>query len=390
MSDHIPAQILGVWPPPAQVGVARGRVDDADSYHVVPSLRRPRYLVPTDVAGAQRMFSRHGGSRADRVARRLWRRAHTLGIADRLPVSRIVVRPEPEGIEAYLGAVIGAPARIGVLLGPPRANQKPVLQVFGPDGETVAFAKLGLTPLSATLLETEASALRLLGDRDLRAFDVPQLLDHGTWKGVPILVQGALDLAQSDASTAPPPLEVMVEIATISGIEVEDYAHSAFSQGVAPTGGDTWHGIDVAAFGRVHEQLTAWGPLPMGAWHGDFGPWNLARSGDTTQVWDWERFEVGVPVGLDAAHYRAQQGVAAQTEPSVAWAGIVAAVGAVLAAAGCDAAAAPAVGAAYLLAIVARYRADAGPEPTAALQRRMTWLSSVAAVALAEIQEPAP
>jgi hypothetical protein len=33
-------------------------------------------------------------------------------------------------------------------------------------------------------------------------------------------------------------------------------------------------------------------------------PWNLLRIGRDLYVWDWERSASGVPVGLDAAHFR--------------------------------------------------------------------------------------
>ncbi len=49
--------------------------------------------------------------------------------------------------------------------------------------------------------------------------------------------------------------------------------------------------------------------LPVGSWHGDWTPWNLAPSADRGMlVWDWERFASGVPVGYDALHYSGQVG----------------------------------------------------------------------------------
>jgi hypothetical protein len=43
--------------------------------------------------------------------------------------------------------------------------------------------------------------------------------------------------------------------------------------------------------------------LVPGAWHGDWTPWNMARRRGLLQLWDWERFELGVPEGLDRCHY---------------------------------------------------------------------------------------
>jgi hypothetical protein len=42
--------------------------------------------------------------------------------------------------------------------------------------------------------------------------------------------------------------------------------------------------------------------IAFGAWHGDFTPWNMARTGDATYLWDWER-AAPAPVGLDLLHF---------------------------------------------------------------------------------------
>jgi hypothetical protein len=58
----------------------------------------------------------------------------------------------------------------------------------------------------------------------------------------------------------------------------------------------------LAALDRIeqhHGDVT----VRVGAWHGDFTPWNMSRRGDELLLWDWERFETGVPAGLDRCHY---------------------------------------------------------------------------------------
>ena len=42
--------------------------------------------------------------------------------------------------------------------------------------------------------------------------------------------------------------------------------------------------------------------LPFGAWHGDFTPWNMARTPAGIYVWDWER-SAPAPLGLDLLHF---------------------------------------------------------------------------------------
>jgi hypothetical protein len=344
-------------------------------------------LVPADVRGAERMFARHGGGRLDRLARQAWRRAHRMGLPARLPFQRLAITPDPDGIEAHLADVLGRQVRIGVLLGPPRANLKPVLQVFDEAGATVAFAKVGLTPLTEKLLATEAAALALIATKDTHTFTAPSVLDHGSWKGVPILVQSALPLAQGDHAPDVPPLEVMVEIAGLTGVTHQSLASSELS---LATPDDThWHGLDLRVFADLRAALGSAGELPLGAWHGDFGPWNMGVAGRRVEVWDWERFAARVPVGFDAAHYQVQRGVAAAADPELSWRRIVADIEAVLHASGLDESVASGVGSAYLLAIVNRYRGDAGDAPTDRLRARLAWLASVAAAAHGQIEEPA-
>ncbi len=43
--------------------------------------------------------------------------------------------------------------------------------------------------------------------------------------------------------------------------------------------------------------------LDFAAWHGDWSPWNMAWRDRKVQLWDWERFKTGVPVGMDRLHY---------------------------------------------------------------------------------------
>lgn len=385
---EIPPQVKGLWPWPAEVTVSRSGRDDETGYYVVPSLKRPRILVPVDVRGADRMFARHGGSKAERAARAAWQRAHRSGLAGRLPLQRLLVTPAPDGIEAYLADALGVAVRIGVLLGPPRANLKPVVQVFNERGDTIAFAKLGLTRLTEGLLATEAAALARLAETSVFSFVAPPLLHHGSWNDIPVLVQGALALAQDDRAPTEPPVRVMAEIAKLDGVAEHGLGDSSFLDSVQPHPDADWHGIDLDVFNRLHEALAAADPaLPFGSWHGDFGPWNMGSDGVRVEVWDWERFATGVPVGLDAAHYRTQRGVAEQTPAADAWSQITAEVAEVLVACERDAELAPTVGGCYLLAICARYRGDAHDGPTPALRRRLGWLSLVADLALANIQE---
>jgi hypothetical protein len=377
-----PREVGPVWPAPARVRVSRSTGPGETGYLVVPSLSRPRLLVPLAVPGATQMLRRHGGNRVQRTARSIWRVLHRSALTRRLPITRLTVIPEPNGIEAYLGARLSGSVRIGVLLGPPRANAKPVLQVFDESGATVAFAKLGSTTLTAALVDNEAAALVLLGRTAHRTFSAPALLSHGRWRETPVLVQAALALSQSDLAPATPPVPVMAEIAALSGIHEQRLDGSAFLAESDPGPQTSWHDIDLEPFRRLHAALGSAGSCAFGSCHGDFGPWNMARDGSVVEVWDWERFAAAVPVGFDAAHYRTQEAFARSVEPGPAWTSMVDDVSTLLTTLGLAPDRACIAAGCYLLAICARYRSDAAKAPTPTLRRRMRWLSATAAVAV--------
>jgi hypothetical protein len=180
----------------------------------------------------------------------------------------------------------------------------------------------------------------------------------------------------------------MVEIASLQGMSTVDLSGSGFAESVAPSRSADWAGIDVAALPRLHDRLVDDArPMAVGCWHGDFGPWNMARGGDgMLEVWDWERFETDVPVGLDAAHYRVQIALSDETDPASVWPVLLREVKAVLTATGADPGDAARVAGWYLLSICARYRHDAGDDPNPALRRRVTWLMAVADIAAARME----
>src|SRR5262245_20900510 len=139
--EAMPAELATLWPAPARARMARRGTPGSLEYFVAPAPGRPRLLVPRGVRGAERMFVRHGGGVPDRLVWEGWRRGHRWDLAGKLPLPRLVVEPDPEGIEAFLSDVVGEHVSLGILLGPPRANRKPVIQAFTDSGRTVAFAK---------------------------------------------------------------------------------------------------------------------------------------------------------------------------------------------------------------------------------------------------------
>ncbi|WP_204042104.1 hypothetical protein [Acrocarpospora phusangensis] len=97
---------------------------------------------------------------------------------------------------------------------------------------------------------------------------------------------------------------------------------------------------------------------PAGAWHGDFSPWNVCAGGDgELLVWDWERFEVGVPIGFDALHHFFH-GALRRMRPGQAAQACVSRAGRILEPFGLSFAEARLTAAHYLMTLADRHRRD--------------------------------
>jgi hypothetical protein len=200
-----------------------------------------------------------------------------------------------------------------VILGRDRPNRKPVLKLLAPDGGPVAFAKVGWNEISRTLVRHEADMLSVLGTDERRpvSFQVPSVIGFDEGDGVDLLVVTPVPQA-SGLRGGPPsdvPMRATHEVAVGSGVSWDTVAESAYWSSLLDrvtdaTDDPTNHmGSDQA---HAFEQLElAYGSreVPFGSWHGDWTPWNMTRVDGSLFVWDWERAEGPVPIGLDLAHF---------------------------------------------------------------------------------------
>jgi hypothetical protein len=315
-----------LWPDEAHV-----RVSDAPrpapgarrtaTYGVLPSADRPRLLVPARPAGAARaavwQFNNGMTTRA-----RLTKAATGVALGSRLgwPLVRgrlhVDVRADAPAAtwsslpERRLAEVLGRDdLAVAVTFGALRPNRKPVVQAIDRDG-SAAYAKVGWNALTDNLIRNEAAHLRAMREDPPRAFGVPRLLVEGDWGPHAFLATEPIEhsVRRRWPVSGPPPGEALREVAERGA-------------GVATTMCDTpmWRelrtelsaGTD-AAGERAAAAAERWehrfGDMPTtaGRWHGDWAPWNMARSGGRLVVWDWERSRDGAPLGPDAAHFAVQ------------------------------------------------------------------------------------
>ncbi len=317
-SGPLTETMAALWPQ----AVVRARADGARQgtellaeYAFAPRASRPSLAVPLGSArGTASAVGRfHAGLTPRQVLVRLLATGATR-VAPRtvLPDQFEVVGSAQGSLAQHLGQVLGQPVQLALGIGSERVNRKPVVAVLDARGRHLAFAKIGDSAVSVSDVGSEARALRQLDGVTFPEVSVPRLLDFSHWQGKPVLLATALQpraiqrgrwrsrapaeaMAQVQRAFAAPRArpedlpwfaERVAQLQTLQDLEARSEANDCLAVLTARTG----------VTGEV------------GAWHGDWTPWNMSahRSGgrDQFQVWDWERFETGVPGGLDAVHYR--------------------------------------------------------------------------------------
>jgi hypothetical protein len=369
-----------VWPAPADPGLRRG---GRSGWVVVPSAARPRLLVPAGSRRAAASAIRHSTEavgRSAKLKRQVLATAFRSGLGALLFRDRLVVRDAAETLDAHLAEVLGRPSLVSLHIGPARANRKPVLQLLDADGAALGYAKLGVDPLTRTLVDVEAAALRRLASLPLGPVTVAGVLHHGDWRGHALLVQEALPVrlprATAEAAEAAE-RDAMVAVARCLGVRRRPYAGSEHAARLAAA-------VDALGArpeaGRLRSALRAVvdvdPTVAFGAWHGDWNGGNSAALADgRVLVWDWERFETDVPAGYDALHRAVQTSIGlGGAAPVEAARALIAGATRTVAPFDQDGDAADLVAVLYLVELATRYLRDRQAEAGARLGHVDAWL----------------
>jgi phosphotransferase family enzyme len=317
-----------LWPPPATITLEAGEQGrpgwrpfwrwargparpPGGEFALVRGIRQPPLLVPAAphaAAAAVRRYSKPQSAAAQLGISAL-SRLLAGGLGGVLLCGRVHVRAqtEAETIEAYLKTVMARDIRVSMYLGPPRANRKPVLQLVTDTGELAGFTKIGVNPLTQQLVRAERDALAQLGEAGLTEIVVPRVLHYGTWNGLDVLVLSSLPVWERHRPLSEAQLAAaMNELAKVRGLQRETLADSGYLRQLRSRLAATDEGADRSALTRALDALEASDGsevLTFGAWHGDWAPWNMAKTTRGLMVWDWERFSLGVPLGFDALHH---------------------------------------------------------------------------------------
>jgi hypothetical protein len=268
-------------------------------------------LVPLDCPHAARAAVRRESAQ-DRIRDTVGRRAvATVSVWPRgrhLFPDVVSIGPvDADSIESYLAAQVDGAVRLSVHGGSDRANAKPVLGVHRVTGVEIGFCKVGITQLASHLVAHEAATLRLLNAATLPSIGIPQVLHAGEWRGHPMVLTEAVRGGRGRGRVLP--VDAMRAVAAVAGTTSQPLRTSRWtasirerSAGAAPALAARIRRTLDALLDRDGDRL-----LVHGAGHGDWGPWNMSWCGNRPLVWDWERFTLEVPVGMDAAHYTAHE-----------------------------------------------------------------------------------
>jgi len=288
-------------PPPDATPVER--------YRVLPGGRHPRVVVPLGHSAAARAvlqsdLGNHG------IARRVTGALSRVGF---LPpgVGAPLAVPAGTSLAAWLSERLDRPdLHVGITVGAPRPNRKPVLKLVASDGTVLAFAKVAWNPLTTALVANEQRWLERIEAERPAGITAPRPWLADTWKGMPVLITHPL----AEPGTGPPfrvDGDLVAAIADLAPGGEHDLVDSpwwkAAGERVAALDDEVAAGRLTAARSVLAARLagTRW---RFGAWHGDLTAWNAHPDPGGVTVWDWERASDPVPVGFDAAHAAFQAG----------------------------------------------------------------------------------
>lgn len=307
------ATVASFWPEAevrlGRVRPARDRALEGTRWQVVPDLRRPRMLLPRgrrEAAGALLRFS--AALSARETVSRLGTAAAAAGLGPgALAPDSVSVVGGGDSLARHLAEELGHEVSFSITIGTVRANRKPVLQLFDPRGRCVGFAKVGDTAVARGHIAGESAALHAVEGRLGPGIGVPRVLSLTQWRGMLVLLISQLPTRPQDPRQAGriplPEMRSFADRLATGSAALRDVPQWSRLTGTADRLASP--ALRAALADGLDRLGSAAGDreFGVGAWHGDWTAWNMARRGGILQLWDFERFETGVVTGLDPFHY---------------------------------------------------------------------------------------
>lgn len=272
----------------------------------LPSVRDPQVFLPVDRRiSAVRVLARRFGGRS------LRRRVETvavsgailLGVSTYLPLWRTKLDDSDafSGLHGWLSETIYEPYRVSlVVIGPRRANRKPVAFIVDAHNELIAVAKFGYNEVTRPLVRHEARALARVASSLVGHVHVPSLIGASRIGDIEVMAMRQLPPLEGKRQVSCAELVSVVRAISASGGPPRSELSSLLGHPRMRPLADMASMIDEAST-----------KAPVGAIHGDFHTGNIGIAQDQRPVvWDWERWSDGVPIGFDLLHYNLQYWIA--------------------------------------------------------------------------------
>ena len=303
---------------PVVVAAHTGPPGETRRFCSLPGVGRARFLLPVETPAALRAaLVADNGLRSPqrRAARALIERMVRVAPLIRLVGDDVTVHvPTPRSgdlppLWTPLSELFGEPVLLATSIHRRGPHRKPLFQVLTRDGRTRGYVKVGWDATTSDAIDVEARALARHDELKAAGVITPRVLHHGSWGPHRLLVTAPLPPAVSRYTwrDPSPPASALRAVAPRGSTWSGPIGGSAYLSAlrrrleaqqdvalVAPV---------LGALARL--QATAGDVVvETGAWHGDWVPWNLARSGgDELLAWDWEFAGQDVPIGFDCLHY---------------------------------------------------------------------------------------
>ncbi|MDB5406761.1 MAG: hypothetical protein JWL84_1673 [Rhodospirillales bacterium] len=300
VTDAFPIPIL-----PPDCGVA-GRC-----YLAYPSLSEPLWLLPQN-----RRFSHLHVDlyRPQRPLGWMFKRLMQFGaVGPRVWLDNRLITD----LEVYLAATLKIPAaEIAISLGTPGRYRKTTLQVIGPSGEIVAYAKMAKAGTAVGSLEAEFANLTMVSQVEQLRANITRLIGWGEWDGSKILLLYPGPRRAGPYRLGPGHLEFLSTLHTafvrdVQFEESDSWARLKTAVGdLSPELSSGWQERCRAALTKVQAGLRGT-KIPHSFAHGDFAPWNIRASAAGLFVFDWEAGCRSAFPFHDAFHFTAAQSMMA-------------------------------------------------------------------------------
>ena len=306
------ARVRPIWPTPIDLRVSRWsptRGTTGQDYLVLPSLRRPVFLVPARSPAASGAIVRFDDGQRASIPLRVLAWAQAKGLLRLMPVVRLSVSDQSSSLLKVVAAAVPEADAIVVRLGRPRYGRAVILIALDAAGRSIAFAKCAWGQRISDLAQ-ERDNLTSIAEAPIPGIRAPQVLAFEEDAGFAALVLEALTPRSPASGATEVPVDAMKVLAARHGWRPTTLRRSdvilRLGDGIARIQDSQQRAWLQAELDRLVDEL---GDVETatGSWHGDWVPWNMARDADIVLLWDWEHGQDGMLPGADHLHYLAQE-----------------------------------------------------------------------------------